>query len=110
MMAAGRQCLGRERARSGLQTAPTAGKCLGAWLADIGVIKEDDERNLAPMHSFRHRAAQRMRAAIPDESLREAVGGWANGKKKKQSRKYGNKHGAGWPLKVLKEAIDKIGF
>ena len=64
-MTAGRQCLGRERARSGLQTAPTAGKCLGAWLADIGVIKEDDERNLAPMHSFRHRAAQRMRRRYP---------------------------------------------
>jgi integrase len=88
----------------------TAGKRLKKWLIDIGVIKEDDGRDLAPMHSFRHRAAQRLRAAVPDESLREAVGGWANGKKKKTSRKYGNKHGAGFPLPMLKKAIDCIGF
>jgi hypothetical protein len=62
------------------------------------------------MHSFRHRAAQRLRAAISDESLREAVGGWANGKTKKSSRKYGNKHGKGFPLSKLREAIDRIGF
>ena len=58
---------------------------------------------------FRHRAAQRLRAAGVPEDVREAVGGWANGKKKKTSRKYGNKHGAGYPLSMLKEAIDKIG-
>jgi hypothetical protein len=62
------------------------------------------------MHSFRHRAAQRLRAAGVPEDVREAVGGWANGKKKKTSRKYGNKHGAGYPLSRLKEAIDCIGF
>lgn len=88
----------------------TAGKRLKTWLIDIGVIVEGDGRNLAPMHSFRHRAAQRMRAAGIPEDVREAVGGWANGKKKKTSRKYGNKHGAGYPLSVLKKAIDKIGF
>ena len=65
---------------------------------------------ISPMHRFRHRAAQRLRAAGVPEDVREAVGGWANGKKKKTSRKYGNKHGAGYPLSVLKEAIDKIGF
>jgi integrase len=89
----------------------TAGKRLREWLTEIGVINpDDDERNIAPMHSFRHRAAQRMRAAGILEDVREAVGGWANGKKKKPSRKYGNKHGAGYPLAVLKKAIDKIGF
>jgi integrase len=89
----------------------TAGKRLREWLTEIGVINpDDDERNIAPMHSFRHRAAQRMRAAGVPEDVREAVGGWANGKKKKTSRKYGNKHGAGYPLSVLKAAIDKIGM
>jgi integrase len=78
----------------------------GPFVGGIGINDPDK----APMHSFRHRAAKRLRAAVPDEALREAVGGWANGKKKKTSRKYGNKHGAGYPLSVLKEAIDKIGF
>jgi len=84
----------------------SAGKRLRAWLTEIGITDPDK----APMHSFRHRAAQRLRAAIPDESLREAIGGWANGKKKKTSRKYGNKHGKGFPITILKEAIGKIGF
>jgi len=84
----------------------SAGKRLREWLTEIGITDPDK----APMHSFRHRAAKRMRAAGIPEDVREAVGGWANGKKKKTSRKYGNKHGAGYPLSVLKEAIDKIGF
>jgi integrase len=99
----------------------TAGKRLGKWMVEIGIAgitdpdKADDpdkaaDLDKASMHSFRHRAAQRLRAAIPDESLREAIGGWANGKKKKTSRKYGNKHGKGFPLSMLKEAVDKIGF
>jgi integrase len=84
----------------------SAGKRLREWLTEIGITDPDK----APMHSFRHRAAQRLRAAIPDESLREAIGGWANGKKKNTSRKYGNKHGKGFPITMLKKAIDKIGF
>jgi integrase len=99
----------------------SAGKRLGKWMFKIGIPgitdpdkadkdKAPDELDKAPMHSFRHRAAQRLRAAGVPEDVREAVGGWANGKKKKTSRKYGNKHGAGYPLSVLKKAIDKIGF
>jgi integrase len=84
----------------------TAGKRLREWLTEIGITEPDK----APMHSFRHRAAQRLRAGGIEESLREAVGGWANGKKKKTSRKYGNKHGKGFPLSMLKKAIDKIRF
>src|ERR1035437_4471645 len=84
----------------------SAGKRLREWLGEIGITDPDK----APMHSYRHRAAKRLRAAGVPEDVREAVGGWANGKKKKPSRKYGNKHGAGYPLSVLKEAIDKIGF
>jgi integrase len=99
----------------------SAGKRLSKWMIEIGIAgitnpdsadedKTPGELDKAVMHSFRHRAAQRLRAAIPDESLREAVGGWANGKTKKSSRKYGNKHGKGFPLSKLKEAIDVIGF
>jgi hypothetical protein len=93
----------------------SAGKRLGKWMEDIGIAGITDldkaaDLDKAPMHSFRHRAVKRLRAARIPEDVREAVGGWANGKKKKTSRKYGNKHGAGYPLSVLKEAIDKIGF
>jgi integrase len=99
----------------------SAGKRLGKWMFEIGIPgipdpnktdkdKAPGELDKAPMHSFRHRAANRLRAAGVPEDVREAVGGWANGKKKKTSRKYGNKHGAGYPLSVLKEAIDRIGF
>jgi hypothetical protein len=48
--------------------------------------------------------------AIPDGRLRRAIGGWANGRKKKPSRKYGNKHGAGFSITKLKKTVDKIGI
>ena len=83
----------------------SASKRLREFLCEIGI----KDRDKAPMHSFRHRAAQRLRRAVADEALREAIGGWADGKKK-TSRKYGNKHGRGFPIKMLKEAIDKIGM
>jgi integrase len=83
----------------------STGKRLGAFQRDIGI----DDPDKAPMHSFRHRAANRLRRAGVPEDLREAIGGWADGKKK-ISRKYGNKHGRGFPIKMLKEAIDQIGF
>ena len=83
-----------------------ASKRLRKWLYEIGITDPDK----APMHSFRHRAAKQMRAANIPEDVREAIGGWANGKGKKQSRKYGNKHGAGYPISVLRKAIDKIGM
>ena len=81
----------------------SASKRLREFLHDIGITDPDK----APMHSFRHRAANRLRRAGVSEDLREAIGGWADGKKK-TSRKYGNKHGRGFPIKMLKEAIDKI--
>lgn len=83
----------------------SAGKRLGQFLQEIGITDPDK----APMHSFRHRAANRLRRAGVAEDLREAIGGWADGKKK-TSRKYGNKHGRGFPIKMLKTAIDKIRF
>jgi hypothetical protein len=86
-----------------------ASKRLRDFLIDIGVINPTDGRNIAPMHSFRHRAKNRLRRAVPDAELRDAIGGWTTGKKN-SGRKYGNKHGAGYPIKALKAAIDKIGF
>ena len=83
----------------------SASKRLREFMREIGITDPDK----APMHSFRHRAANRLRRAGVPEDLREAIGGWADGKKK-TSRKYGNKHGRGFPIKMLKEAIDKIGF
>jgi hypothetical protein len=51
----------------------SAGKRLGKWMEDIGIagIAEADKAadlDKAPMHSFRHRAARRLRA-IPDPSV-----------------------------------------
>lgn len=83
----------------------SASKRLGDFMREIGITDPDK----APMHSFRHRAANRLRRAGIPEDVREAIGGWADGKKK-TSRKYGNKHGRGFPIKMLKAAIDKIGF
>lgn len=87
----------------------SASKRLRAFLEEIGVINNHDGRNIAPNHSFRHRAKNRLRRAVPDAELRDAIGGWTTGKKN-SGRKYGNKHGAGYPIKMLKAAIDKIGF
>ena len=87
----------------------SASKRLQAWLTDIGVINPDDGQLIAPMHSFRHRAKNRLRLATNDNELRDAIGGWTTGKKN-SGRKYGNKHGAGYPIAVLRKTIDKIGF
>jgi integrase len=76
----------------------SAGKRLAAFMDEIGIAPDR-----VAAHSFRHRAADRLRAAGVAEDIREAIGGWANGK---TSRKYGT----GYPLKTLKAPIDKIGF
>jgi hypothetical protein len=60
------------------------------------------------MHLFRHRSKNRLRDTVPDDELRGCTGGWKS--KKNGGRKYGNKHGAGYSIKKLKAAIDKIGF
>ena len=87
-----------------------AGKRLTKFLTDIGVVNEKDGRNIAPAHSFRHRAKKRLRLATDDEELRNALGGWSSGKKN-SGTKYGTKDDdKGYPMTVLKEAIDKIGF
>ena len=78
--------------------ADSATKRLAAFMDEIGIASDR-----VAFHSFRHRAADRLRAAGVPEDIREAIGGWANGK---ISRKYGS----GYPLKTLRAAIDKIGF
>jgi hypothetical protein len=83
----------------------TAGKRIKAFMDDIGVLNENDDRNLAQFHSFRHRAKTRLNQAVRDDELRNAIGGWSDGKTKKNAGwNYGK-----WPIKVLKETIDKIG-
>lgn len=101
--------------------ADTAGKRLHQWMFEIGIpgildpdIRKEDrtpgELNKAPMHSFRHRAARRLRNADVSEPLLDAVGGWSDGKRKKSSRKYGNRHAEGFSITKLKTTIDLIGF
>jgi integrase len=86
----------------------SASKRLTEFLEEIGVINDDDGRDIAPMHSFRHRAKNRLRDTVPDDELRDCIGGWKG--KKNSGRKYGNKHGAGYSIQKLKAAIDEIGF
>ena len=84
----------------------SAGKRLKKWLIEIGITDPDK----APMHSFRHRAKNRMRQITPDEELRNAIGGWASGKKN-SGWEYGREDGdRGFPIKILKKTIDKIGM
>jgi integrase len=87
-----------------------ASKRLRKFLKDIGIINENDGRYIRPFHSFRHRAKKRLRRAVPDGELRNAIGGWTDGKKD-SGVTYGTKDDdKGYPMKMLKAAIDKIGF
>jgi integrase len=81
----------------------TASKRITEFLTDIGVMS-DDGRTLAPFHSFRHRAATKLRQAKVSAELRYAIGGWTDGEKPNSGWNYGE-----WTIKVLREAIDKIG-
>ena len=85
-----------------------AGKRIRAWLTDIGVINDKDGRDIAPMHSFRHRAAQRMPRHPGGCARSNRRMGQRQGQK--DFARYGNKHGAGYPISVLRKAIDRIGF
>jgi integrase len=84
-----------------------ASKRLRAWLTDIGIT----DPKKAPMHSFRHRAKRRLiNADVPGELI-DAVGGWADGKKKNSGDDYGkDEDNAVFSITKVKEAIDKIGF
>ncbi len=76
--------------------ANAASKRLNAFLRECGI---KDSRKV--LHSFRHRAADRLRAGGVPEDLRWAVLG--------HHKKTADKYGKGFPVTMLREAIDKIG-
>jgi integrase len=73
-------------------------KRLIAFLRKIGIA---DPNKVA--HSFRHRAQDRLRAAGVPEDMRWALLGH-------EKRTVASGYGKGFPVPMLKEAIDKIGF
>ncbi len=70
---------------------------IGRWLRKIGVA---DKAKV--LHSFRHRAQDRLRAAGVPEDVRWAILGH-------ERRTIASGYGVGFPVSKLKEAIDKIG-
>jgi integrase len=73
-------------------------KRLIAFLRGIGIA----DPNKVP-HSFRHRAQDRLRAAGVPEDMRWALLGH-------EKRTVASSYGKGFPVPMLKEAIDKIGM
>jgi integrase len=73
-------------------------KRLTGFLREIGIV---DPTKVA--HSFRHRAQDRLRAAGVPEDMRWALLGH-------EKRTVASGYGKGFPVPMLKEAIDKIGF
>jgi len=73
-------------------------KRLGKFLDDIGII---DPRKV--LHSLRHRAQDRLRAAECPEDIRWAILGH-------EERTVAAGYGEGFALPVLRKWIDKIGF
>lgn len=71
---------------------------LGRWLRKIGIA---DQAKV--LHSFRHRAQDRLRAAGVPEDVRWAILGH-------ERRTIAAGYGRGFPVPKLKEAIDKIDF
>jgi integrase len=85
----------------------SATKRLRAWLTEIGIT----DPNKVPSHSFRHRAKRRLINADVRSELINAVGGWADDKKKNSGDDYGkDEDNAVFSITKVKEAIDKIGF
>jgi len=76
----------------------SATKRLTGFLRKIGI---SDPAKVA--HSFRHRAQDRLRAAGVPEDVRWALLGH-------EKRTVASGYGKGFPVPMLKEAIDKIGF
>ena len=85
----------------------SATKRLRAWLTEIGIT----DPNKVPSHSFRHRAKRRLINADVRSELINAVGGWADDKKKNSGDDYGkDEDNAVFSITKVKEAIDKIGW
>jgi integrase len=78
--------------------APAASKRLNRFLNDCGIA---DARKV--VHSLRHRAQDRLRAAGCPEDVRWAILGH-------EERTVAAGYGEGFPVPLLKQWIDKIGF
>ena len=75
-----------------------ASKRLNRFLDDCGIV---DKRKV--IHSFRHRAADRLRAAECPEDIRWSILGH-------EEETVANSYGTGFSVPQLKKWIDKIGF
>jgi integrase len=79
----------------------------GPLVGGIGIT----DPNKVPSHSFRHRAKRRLINADVRSELINAVGGWADDKKKNSGDDYGkDEDNAVFSITKVREAIDKIGF
>jgi hypothetical protein len=78
--------------------AEYASKRLNRFLRDVGIA---DPRKV--IHSFRHRAQDRLRAAECPRDIREAILGH-------EKRTVAAGYGAGFAVSQLKKWVDKIGF
>ncbi len=77
----------------------SAGKRLRKWLGDIGI----SDPTKAPMHSFRHRAKDRLRAAAcPLDVQYELLG--------HETKTVAAGYGRGSPMPLLRKWLDKIGM
>lgn len=75
-----------------------ASKRLNKYLNDCGVV---DKRKV--IHSLRHRAQDRLRAAGAPQDIREALLGHSK-------VTVGEGYGVGFPVPMLRKWVDKIGF
>jgi integrase len=80
--------------------APRASKRLNRFLRQCGVAVRGKGKVI---HSLRHRAADRLRAANAPVDIRHALLGH-------EARTVADSYGAGHPVRLLKQWIDKIGF
>jgi integrase len=87
-----------------------ASKRLNDFLDDCGLTDPG-----IVVHSLRHRAARRLRAAGIQKEIRRAIGGWVGGEADdapSEETSYGVSEDGdkGFPMPMLKAAIDVIGF
>jgi hypothetical protein len=78
--------------------APAASKRLNRFLNNCGIV---DRRKV--VHSLRHRAQDRLRAAGCPEDTRWAILGH-------EEKTVAAGYGEGFPVPMLKRWVDKIGF
>jgi integrase len=84
--------------RNRADPSDAASKRLNRFLNDCGIV---DPRKV--VHSLRHRAQDRLRAAGCPEDIRRALLGH-------EERSVAAGYGEGFPVPVLRNWIDKIGF